>query len=249
MTTSLTSKLDSGRMGFAPTQWTVVLAAGRDDPTRAREALARLCEAYWYPLYAYVRRCGHSPEDAQDLVQEFFAQLLAHNWVARADQRKGRFRSFLLMVFNRFLTKEREKARTLKRGGRISLVPLRWDTAETRYAQEPAETQTPDQVFEKHWALALLQNVLKRLRQDYAQDGKGALFEKLEPSLVGARETQPYASLAAELNMSEGSVKVAVCRLRERYRDCLRDEISQTVSSSAEVDIELRHLFRVLARG
>lgn len=249
MTTLSPAKSEPGRMGFVPTRWTVVLTAGRADTTRAHEALARLCEAYWYPLYAYVRRCSYSPEDAQDLVQEFFAQLLSQNWVARADRQKGRFRSFLLMVLKRFLAKEREKARTLKRGGQVSLVPLQLDTAETRYAREPADTQTPDQMFERQWALTLLQTVLLRLRQDYTRDGKGALFEKLESSLVGSRETQPYAALAAELSMTEGAVKVAVCRLRERYRDYLRADISQTVASPAEVDAELRHLFRALARA
>lgn len=236
-------------MGFAATQWTVVLAAGGKDTTRAQRALASLCEAYWYPLYAFARRSGHSPEDAQDLVQEFFAQLLAGNWVARADRQKGRFRSFLLMVFKRFLAKEREKARALKRGGGVLFVPLQGDAAETRYAQEPENGQTPDEAFERQWGILLLQKVLSRLRQHYIEAGKGALFEKLESSLVGQREAQPYAGLATELNMTEGAVKVAVCRLREKYRECLRDEISQTVESPGEIDAELRHLFRVLARA
>jgi RNA polymerase sigma-70 factor (ECF subfamily) len=152
------------------------------------------------------------------------------------------------MAMKRFLAKEWEKARTLKRGGQVRFVPLQWDTAETRYAQEPADTCTPDLVFEKQWALVLLKSVLDQLRADYAQQGKGALFHTLEPCLVGSRETQPYAALAAQLGMTEAAVKVAVSRLRERYRKCLKEEIAHTVASPAEVDEELRHLFRVLAR-
>ncbi len=225
------------------------MTASQNDTARAQEALTRLCETYWFPLYAFVRRCGHAPEDAQDLTQEFFAQLLAHNWVARADRNKGRFRSFLLLVMKRFLAKEWDKVRTLKRGGQARLVSLQLDTAETRYSQEPADTRTPEQLFEKQWALTLLQTVLQRLRQDYARDAKGELFEKLEPCLIGSREIQPYAALAAELGMTEGAVKVAVHRLRERYRECLKNEIAQTLASPAEVEAELRHLFRVLSRG
>ena len=233
---------------FIPTRWTVVLSASDPTSPHAAAALETLCRAYWYPLYAFVRRRGHAPPEAQDLTQEFFARLLEHNWVAHADRHKGRFRSFLLMAMKRFLAKEWEKARTLKRGGQVRFVPLQWDTAETRYAQEPADTCTPDLVFEKQWALVLLKSVLDQLRADYAQQGKGALFQTLEPCLVGSRETQPYAALAAQLGMTEAAVKVAVSRLRERYRKCLKEEIAHTVASPAEVDEELRHLFRVLAR-
>jgi len=224
-----------------------VLTAASDDTTQAHEALSRLCETYWYPLYAYVRRRGQSPEDAQDLTQEFFAHLLEHNWLARADREKGRFRSFLLMAMKRFMAKEWEKVQAQKRGGHIRHVPFQFDTAETRYAQEPADTSTPEQVFEKQWALTLLQSVLQRLRADYAQDGKRRLFETLEPCLIGSRETQPYATLATQLDMTEGAVKVTVSRLRQRYRDCLKEEIAQTVATPADVDEELRHLFRALA--
>ena len=234
---------------FPNTHWSVVLTAGRSDTTRAHAALARLCETYWYPLYAYARRRGDSPEDAQDFTQAFFAQLIEHNWVARADRQKGRFRSFLLMAMSRFLANEWDKACTLKRGGQIELVPLQLDTAEIRYAQEPANASTPEQAFEKQWAITLLDEVLERLRAEYEHDGKAGLFAALKPCLVGSRETQPYAALAAELGMSEGAVKVAVCRLRERYRKRLQAEVAHTVASPAEVGSELRHLFRVLARG
>jgi len=234
---------------FVTTHWSVVLTAGRSDTPRARKALARLCQTYWYPLYAYVRRRGHSAHDAQDLTQEFFAQLLEGNWIAKADRDKGRFRSFLLMVMGRFLANEWNKAETLKRGGHVQLVSLTLDTAETRYAKEPADTSTPEQAFEKRWALALLEEVLQHLRNEYVNDDKEILFDKLKPCLIGSRETQPYAVLAGELGMTEGAVKTAVCRLRERYRERLKSEIAYTVASPSEVDSELRHLFRILARG
>jgi RNA polymerase sigma-70 factor (ECF subfamily) len=196
-----------------------------------------------------VRRRGYSPEDAQDLTQEFFAKLLTHNWVARADREKGRFRSFLLMALTRFLANEWDKVRAQKRGGKVQIVPLPMDTAETRYCQEPADTSTPEQAFEKQWALTLLDGVLRQVRDDYAGERKGALFDTLKPCLIGSREGQPYAELAARLDMTEGAVRVAVCRLRERYRERLRERIAETVASPAEVDAEVRHLFRVMARG
>jgi RNA polymerase sigma-70 factor (ECF subfamily) len=232
---------------FPVTQWTVVLAAGATPSPESAAALERLCSAYWYPLYAFVRRSGHSPPDAEDLTQEFFARLLQHNWIAHADRHKGRFRSFLLMAMKRFLAKEWDKVRTLKRGGQVRFVPLHLDTAETRYTREPADTRTPEQVYEKQWALTLLESVLHLLREDYARDGKGALFHALEPCLIGSRDTKPYAALAAELGLTEGAARVAVCRLRERYRECLKEEIGHTVASPAEVDEELRHLFAALA--
>jgi RNA polymerase sigma-70 factor (ECF subfamily) len=233
---------------FPVTQWTLVVAAGATPSPESTAALERLCGTYWYPLYAYVRRCGHPAADAEDLTQEFFARVLEHQWIARADRDLGRFRSFLLMAMKRFMAKEWAKANTLKRGGGVRLVPLRFDTAETRYCREPADTSTPEQVYEKQWALLLLEAVMKRLREDYARDGKGALFDALQPCLVGSREAQPYAALAARLGMSEGAVRTAVCRLRERYREHTKQEIGQTVASPAEIDGELRHLFRVLAR-
>jgi RNA polymerase sigma factor (sigma-70 family) len=246
--TSSSTPANSGRPVFVTTHWSVVLTAGDPASPHAATALEALCRAYWYPLYAFVRRRGHSPPDAQDFTQEFFARLLEHNWIAQADRHKGRFRSFLLMAMKRFLSKEWDKIRTLKRGGQVRIVPLQLDTAETRYAREPADTCTPEQVFEKQWALALLESVLNRLREDYAHEAKGGLFHTLEPCLIGSREKQPYAALATQLGMTEGAVKMAVCRLRERYRECLKEVIAQTVASPTEVDEELRHLFRVLDR-
>ena len=233
---------------FVTTHWSVVLSAGEKDSPQSSAALEELCGAYWYPLYAFVRRRGYSVEDAQDLTQEFFARLLQGNWLARADRQKGRFRSFLLMAMKWFLAKEWHKARTLKRGGRVRLVPFPLDTAESRYSGAPAAASTPEALFEKQWALTLLESVLKRLREDYTREEKGGLFAALEPCLIGKRETQPYAGLAVALGMTEGAVRVAVCRLRERYRKCLQEEIARTVASPTEVDEELRHLFRVLAR-
>ena len=224
-----------------------MLTAGRSDTTRAHAALANLCQTYWYPLYAYVRRRGHSPEDAQDLTQAFFARLLERNWVGQADQQKGRFRSFLLSTMNHFLADEWDKARAQKRGGGILPVPLQFDTAETRYGHEPADNVTPEQNYERRWALTLLDKVLQRLRSEYEQEGKAELFAALHPCLVGDRTAQPYAELAVTLGVSEGAVKSAVHRLRQRYRQLLHDEIAQTVANPDEVNEELRHLFAVLA--
>ncbi|MGH7992087.1 MAG: RNA polymerase sigma factor, partial [Limisphaerales bacterium] len=201
---------------------------------------------YWYPLYAYVRRRGHSPEDAQDSTQAFFALLLERNWVGQADQQKGRFRSFLLSAMNHFLADEWDKARAQKRGGGLAPLPLEFDVAETRYSHEPADNVTPEHSYERRWALTLLDTVLHRLQSEYEQEGRGELFAVLHPCLVGERSSQPYAELAPKLGVSEGTVKSAVHRLRQRYRQLLRDEIAQTVAEPGEVDEELRHLFAVL---
>ncbi len=232
---------------FVTTHWSVVLTAQRSDTTRAQAALAKLCQAYWYPLYSYVRRRGYGPHDAQDLTQEFFARLLEQNWLAQADRERGRFRTFLLAALSHFLANEWDKARAQKRGGAIQFVPLQLDDAETRYGQEPADPVTPEQCFERRWALALLDEVLNRLRQEQAATGATALFDKLKPCLAGTSQAQPYAALAADLDMTEGAVKAAVHRLRHRYRQLLRDEIANTVASSEEVDAEMHHLFAVLA--
>ena len=232
---------------FVTTHWSVVLTARRSDTTRAQAALARLCQTYWYPLYAYVRRRGYGPPDAQDLTQEFFARLLGQNWLAQADRERGRFRTFLLAALSHFLANEWDKARAQKRGGSIQLVPLQLDNAETRYGQEPADPMTPEQCFERRWALALLDEVLNRLRQEQIAAGTGEMFDALKPCLVGDRQAQPYAALAVELGMTEGAVKVAVHRLRQRYRQLLKEEIANTVATPEEVNAEMHHLFNVLA--
>ncbi len=229
------------------THWSVVLVAGRSDSTRAQNALARLCQTYWYPLYAYVRRHGHSPHDAEDLTQEFFARLLERHGLASADPNRGRFRSFLLSALNNFLTHEWEKDRAQKRGGGCQLLSLDLAFAEQRYDLEPADTATPDKLFDKHWANALLEEVLNQLEAAYQQAGKAELFAALKQTLTGTRESQPYAVLATRLGMNEAAVKVAVHRLRKRYRELLRQEVANIVADPEQTDDELRHLFAALA--
>jgi len=231
---------------FVTTHWSVVLTAARTDTPRAQAALSKLCQIYWYPIYHFVRRQGHSVHDAQDFTQEFFERLLEKNWIAHADQSRGRFRSFLLMVLKRFLAGEWHKANTQKRGGARADLRLPLESAEARYAMAAAETMTPERAFEKQWALTLLETVLRQLRLEYEQDGRNSLFEALKPSLLGARESQPYATLANRLSISEGAVKVAVHRLRQRYRERLRAEIAHTVAAPEDIEAELTHLFRVL---
>ncbi len=233
---------------FATTHWSVVLAAGRGEAPQAEASLEKLCQTYWTPLYAYVRRRGYAPADAEDLTQEFFAWLLKRDWLGQADQQRGRFRSFLLTSISRFLANEWDKARTLKRGGgRVISMPF--DAAEARCRWEPADNVTPEQSFEWRWALTLLDQVMDRLRAEYTRQGKAELFGQLKPCLLGERAAQPYASLASQLGMTEGSVKVAVHRLRQRYRQLLREEIAHTVASPEEIEEEMRHLFAVLGGG
>jgi RNA polymerase sigma factor (sigma-70 family) len=233
---------------FVTTRWSIVLAAGRSDTARSRDALSKLCQTYWYPLYAYVRGRGNSQEDAQDLTQEFFARLLEKNWIGSADREKGRFRSFLLTAMKRFLADEWDKARAQKRGGGLPLLSLQFDTAETRLSREPADEVTPEQSFERRWVLTLLDEVLKRLRTEYEQEGNAELFVELNPCLVADRTSMPYAELAKKLALSESAVKSAAHRLRQRYRKLLRDEIAETVATPGEVDEELQHLFAVLGK-
>lgn len=232
---------------FATTRWSVVLAAGRgSDTTHAGAALGKLCQTYWYPLYAYVRRRGHSPEDAQDLTQAFFAQLLERQSLAHADPNVGRFRSFILAAMNHFLANEWKKARAQKRGGGNAALSLDWAAAEERFDLEPADNSAPDRIFEKHWALSLLSEVLNRLEGEHKNAGKAEMFAVLKQTLMGQRESQPYAELAASLGMSESAVKVAVHRLRKRYRELIRDEIAGTLDKGEDVESEMRYLFRVL---
>ena len=233
---------------FVTTHWSIVLAAGQNDTVRAQDALARLCQMYWYPLYGYVRGRGHGREDAQDLTQEFFARLLEKNWIGHADREKGRFRSFLLTAMKRFLSDQWDKARAQKRGGGLPLLALQFDSAETRLGREPADEVTPEQSFERRWVITLLDEVVKQLRTEYEQEGNEALFAELNPCLVGDRASLPYAALGKKLALSESAVKSSVHRLRQRYRKLLRNEIAQTVATPAEVDDELRHLFTVLGR-
>jgi RNA polymerase sigma factor (sigma-70 family) len=233
---------------FPNTRWSAVLAAGRSDTTRAQVALEKLCATYWYPLYAYVRRRGYSAPDAQDLTQAFFACLLERRWVAGADRERGRFRTFLLTALSRFLSNEWDKQCAQKRGGDVVHVPVQLDTAEIRYGHEPADNSTPEHCYERRWALTLLDTVLLRLRTEYEGEGKPEVFTALGGALVGSTDSLPYAALGTQLDMSEGTVRVAVHRLRKRYRQLLREEIAQTTADPGEVDEELRYLLTVLAR-
>lgn len=231
---------------FITTHWSVVLgASARDDSAGARSALESLCQTYWHPLYAYVRGRGYSPEDAKDLTQEFFARLLAHNGVAGVSPEKGRFRSFLLASMNHFLADEWDKARAQKRGG-PGAIHLDFETAEARFGELTAAGLSPEKAFERRWAIAFLERVYQRLESEYQRQGRSDLFEALRGTLAGASAVAPYAELAARIKASEGAVKVAVHRLRQRYRELLRETIADTVSDSAEIEDELRYLYRTL---
>lgn len=238
----------AGGSRFATTHWSVVLAAGGERSPEAHQALATLCETYWYPLYAYVRRRGYAAEDAQDLTQAFFAALLEKVYLRAADRERGRFRSFLLTALKRFLSKEWDRAHAQKRGGTHGPISLDVQSGETRYSLEPSHDWTPERIYERRWALTLLDQVMARLRQRYVADGKEQLFDLLKAFLTGESGAPPYSQAAAELAMTEGAVKVAVHRLRRRYRELLRSEIAQTVAHPGEVDDELRFL-RAAVRG
>lgn len=225
-----------------------MLTAARSDTPRAHDALAKLCQTYWHPLYAYVRWRGYSPEDAQDLTQGFFAHLLEHKAVATVSPDKGRFRSFLLAGLNHFLSDEWDKACAQKRG-RGKLISFDTQSAETWLSQQPSQTLTPEQAFELRWAVTLLEQVYGRLAEEHRQQDKAELFDTLRTTLAGPGNSAPYAELAARLGMNEGAVKVAVHRLRQRYRALLRETIAETVASEAEVEEELRHLLRIVTGG
>ena len=243
------SKADSiarGAGDFAPTRWSVVLAARRSQSTHARDALETLCRTYWQPIYAFIRRQGQSPPDAQDLTQEFLARLLEKRGLEKVGPSKGRFRSFLLASLKHFLANEWDKARAQKRGGGYVLVPFDTQLAEAGCGLESAAQHTAEKTFERRWALTLLAQVLARLRAEYASGGKTELFEHLKAALSGEGRSVPYAEIATRLKMSEGALRVAVHRLRQRYRELLREEIAHTVSSKEEVEEEIRALFAAL---
>jgi RNA polymerase sigma-70 factor (ECF subfamily) len=237
----------SPQAAFNTTHWSVVLAVTHSDSTRAREALAKLCQTYWYPLYAYVRRRGYSAPDAQDLTQAFFEQLLERRSLAGATPGLGKFRSFLLTAMKHFLASQWKHGMAQKRGGGAPMLSLDWAAAEERFDLEPATQASPDKLFEKQWALTILGDVLTRLGREYQSEGKTDLFAALRQTLLGLRESQPYAELAVKLGLSESAVKVAVHRLRKRYRGLIREEITNTLDDPREVEGEMRYLFQVLA--
>jgi RNA polymerase sigma-70 factor (ECF subfamily) len=230
---------------FAATHWSLIVAASDRSAPQAREALSALCTIYWYPLYAFVRRQGYPVDEAQDLTQAFFARLLEKDGLAVADPEKGKFRSFLLASLKHFLANERDRANALKRGGGVPA--LNFAEAEGRYLRETGHTLTPEKLFERRWALTLLDQALTRVRAEYQRTGRGELFEHLHPFLTGAADALPYHDVAEQLAMTPDAVKVAVHRLRRRYRDALRDAIARTVYDPAAIDDEIRDLFQALA--
>lgn len=237
---------DGDRRHFATTRWSQVLAAGRGGGIEADEALSRLCESYWYPLYAFVRRWGYDADRAQDLTQEFFARMIEKRYLQAADPARGRFRSFLLASLKHFLANERDRAGALKRGGRAVVVPIEMENAEGRYSLEIPVEETPEAIYERRWALTLVERTLARLAGEFDAAGKRSLFTRLEGYLTGDQETLPYADLAPELGMSVGALKVTVHRLRRRFGALLREEVGETVAAPDEIDEEIRDLFRAL---
>jgi DNA-directed RNA polymerase specialized sigma24 family protein len=237
----------SGQAWFATTHWSVVLAAGKSADAEASAALEQLCRTYWYPLYAFVRRQGFDAPDAQDLTQGFFARLLEKDYLTDVDRRKGTFRSFLLAAIKHFVADEHDKATAFKRGGGQVPISLDAQAAEDCFRLEPAHELTPEKLFERRWALSLLGKVFDRLAQDYAQAGKKELFAELQEYLAPGAEAASYALPAQRLNMSEGAVRMAVHRLRQRYGQLFREEVANTVSDPNEIEAEMRHLLKVLS--
>ena len=231
---------------FVTTHWSVVLNARRRDTTRARDALEKLCRTYWPPIYAFVRRQGHGPHDAQDLTQEFFARLLQKDYLQAAAREKGRFRTFLIVALKRFLANEWDRARAQKRGGGQALLSLDTATAESRYQIEPAATLSADLIYERRWALTLLGQTMAALREEFATAGKQREFDCLKTFLTAERGQIPYSQIAARLGINESAARVAVHRLRKRFREVFRDQISHTVARAEEVDEEVRYLLAAL---
>ena len=232
--------------GFPSTHWTVVLAAGAADGSTGFAALAEVCGAYWHPLYAFARKLGYAPADAQDLVQGFFAALLERPFLDRADASRGRFRSFLLGAFKKHLGKERERAVAQKRSGAHPHLSLDAENLEARLAPELATRQNPESLFERAWAVAMLDEAMRRLENECERSGRLELFKQVQPCLEGDLDAARYAKIAKRLGTTEGTIAVTVNRMRRRYLELLRSVILQTVGSPAEVEEELRHLLQVL---
>lgn len=228
---------------FRQTQWSLVRRAASFDSPESREALESLCRAYWFPIYAFIRRRGHSPHDAQDLTQDFFARLLAGNSIARADPQLGKFRTFLLGALKHFLADAHRKAEASKRGGRVEIISFEQAQAEERYQLEPADDRAPDKVFERRWMVALLETAAARLREEFRAAGKARQFEVLKPFLSSEGDEKAYAQAGAELSRTPKTVAVAVHRIRLRFRYLVRSAIADTVSTPDEVEEEYRSLF------
>ncbi len=227
---------------FDTTRWSIVVAAGRDETSHSREALESLCQNYWRPIYAYLRRHGYGVHDAQDLTQGFFARFLEKNYLKAVSPEKGRFRYYLLGALKHYLSNERDRAQAKKRGGGRAFVPLDDSGAESHYRIEPRDELTPEKIFDRSWALTLLDQVLSRVEGEFVSADKQVLFDRLKVCLTGGESTVPYKQTAAELNISEGAVKVTVHRMRRRYREILNEEVAQTVGSPEDTQDEIRYL-------
>ena len=231
---------------FPTTTWTLVVNAGHRTDAVSSQALASLCERYWYPLYAYVRRRGYAVEQAQDLTQEFFARVIEKRYIERADRNKGRFRTFLLSSLTCFLSDDMDRRQALKRGGGCTALSFEIRNGEEIYRREPSHTETPERIFERRWAMAVLERALARLRNEFG--GEADHFERLKIFLSGeGGAAAPYAELARELNTTEGALKTAIHRLRKKYREVLRAEIAETVAEPGEIEGEIRYLASALA--
>jgi len=232
---------------FATTHWSVVLAAATRDSPTAHDAQAKLCATYWYPLYAYARRQGRSSHEAEDLIQAFFALVLEKEYLQGTAPEKGRFRTFLLVCLKRFMAKEWQRTRAQKRGGGISIMPMDFRAADERYRLEPAHVTTPERIYERRWALTVLESALTQLADEMREAGKERVFDTLKIYLATDRTAGTYAEAAEALKTSEGAVKVAVHRLRTRYAQLVREEVAGTLADPEQVDDEVRHLFEALA--
>lgn len=230
---------------FATTHWSVVLAAGGQSK-QSDLALEMLCAAYWFPVYAYVRRRGHQVAEAQDLTQEFFARVIEKEYLRAADQEKGRFRAFLLTMLKRYLADALRDKNRQKRGGNLKTFSIDFDTGESRFAHEPVDSWTPEKLFDRRWAIALLDRTLLQLEQQYAEKGKQNRFDLLKQFLTPSDQAESYSDVAAELGMNEGAIKVAVHRLRQKFRELLRIEVANTVEADREIDSELDYLLAAL---
>jgi RNA polymerase sigma-70 factor (ECF subfamily) len=228
------------------TNWTLVAQARDWNSPEARKALTALCQAYWYPMYAFVRRCGHSAHEAEDLTQGFFANLMVRDSLKEVDPSKGKFRSFLLAALQHYLSNQRARDQRLKRGGKILHLSLDFDDAESRFQREPGHVETPERLFERRWALTLLARVLEGLEREVNSENKGPLFERLKPTLMGESDAASYAQIGTELGMSAGAVKVAAHRLRKRFRALLEEEIGRTIADPGDLQEEINQLFVAL---
>lgn len=236
-----------GQSTFATTHWSVILAAGNQSSPNYTRALSTLCETYWLPIYAYLRRRGYNRQQAEDYTQSFFTSLLERQGIGKADPERGKFRSFLLASLKHFLADEWDRTEAQKRGGGRKALALDIDDGETRYSREPVDTLSPEKIFERYWAQAVLKQAMNRLKAEYVNADKQQLFEHLKAYLTMEQGSMSYHSVAARLNMTEGAVKVAVYRLRQRYGELVREEIAQTVTTTEQIEDEIRELYSALA--